>query len=146
MVELRRGQAACGLNTAVGQSGGRPLSVMASVQEAADGFLQLGGGKRFFEKGRQRIAIRQPPQHRLIHKSGDVEHWKRRTKGADVIGQVGTVHERHEHIGQQQIDSIRIDVAERDGLLSAPRFEHTIAAIPEEQGHERPKRVLVFHE
>src|SRR5579859_558254 len=63
---------------------------------------------------------------------------------AHLLDQGWTVHARHHHVGDDEMDRFRLGLDDLQRRLAALRLEHGVALVPERPGAEQADRILVL--
>jgi len=83
---------------------------------------------------------------RPVRVARDEEHAQLRTDHRQSLSEIGTVHERHDDICDQQIDGLAAAVVDRDRLASVRGLENRVAARCENVTRETADYLLVLGE
>src|SRR5208282_1397798 len=116
-----------------------------SPQRCMYGIQQSGPGKRLFEEryaALQHFAFRDQftgvPRH--------VYDFQVRARGAQAINQFWTAHAAHHHVGQQQVNWIRMRLHPFERGLAVIRVDDRIAVFLEDLSRQAAHSFIVFHE
>ena len=76
--------------------------------------------------------------------AGDAEKLERLAPGPQLARELGAPHERHPHVGEEQVDGVAVLVEHLHGFLAVPRLVHAVARARECEAEQLPDRGFVL--
>src|SRR3990172_7387635 len=83
--------------------------------------------------------------HGIVGVAGRVQNAHRGTQRSHAVGEDSAAHPRHDHIGYQQMDRLRMSLEELEGLGSVAGGEDIVAAALQDRAGELEQIRIVLH-